>query len=306
MPEVTLTGLDGANPLGFLAALGTLAVAERMLGPDVPRVGWTNDIVPRPLVRSGAKREELVATVLADRDRWNGSAALDLPSGDVKLDADRLRAWLEDCERAAQHDDGRALGLVTALVADGSLARDGKAKPTHLHFTAGKQQFLQMARTLRDGLTAEHVEEALFGPWRYASTLPSFKWDVADDRTYALSAVNPASETKRTVPGAEWLALLGLSFLPVTRGPRGTVTTGCSGRWKEGGAFSWPVWEGLIPPDVVRTLVGIPDLVQDPPPPTLVHRGVSRVFRSAITRSDQGGYGSFRPPRNLLDRMAAP
>lgn len=304
MPEATLTALDGSNPLGFLAALGVLAVEERMLPSERPRLSWTTGVIARPVLHGLATAEHLVDAVMQDRQHWFESAVLDFPpeapARDVKLDATGLRAWLKACAGARFSDGGRALSLVAALVAEGSYTGDGKAKPTDLHFTAGQQQFLEMARRLRDELTADHVEEALTGPWRYESQLPSFKWDVADDRTYALSAVNPASEQKLTVPGAEWLALMGLTFLPVARGRGRTRTTGCSGSWKQG-AFSWPLWEDPLTADEVRTLLSLGDLIKEEPSTDLAARGVVRVLRSMITRSDQGGYGSFRPPRVVLD-----
>lgn len=319
--DVELRGLQGTNPLGFLAAIGALSVAERMATGGTPaRLSWSEEAAPTACLHADASDDDLVALVLGDREAWRGSPVLDYPAvepaGDVKFSHKELRAWLAACASAAPIDGGRALGLVSALVAEGSYTDAGKAKPTDLHFTAGRQQFLAMARQLRDELTDDHVREALFGPWRYASTLPSFKWDIADDRTYALSAVNPADEKKLTVPGAEWLGLLGLTLLPVTWRPRGaggtagakdrasrkgrTVTTGCSGTW-ENGTFSWPLWSCPLTVHECRTLLGLRELTDEPPRPALLQRGVSRVLRSVITRSDQGGYGSFRPPVVVLD-----
>lgn len=307
MHELSLPALDGANPLAFFCGLGALAASTRMCTDDPPRLSWTAAVTSNPLLHAPISEDELVALVLADRDRWIGSPALehppDDPAGDVKSDADELRRWIGRCAEATPQDDGRALGLVTALVAEGSLAKGGKAKPTDLHFTAGNQQFLRMARTLRDSLEEGHVREALWGPWRYKSKLPSFKWDVTDDRIYALAAVKPADVDKPTVPGAEWLALLGLSFFQVGRRRGRTVTTGCAGTWEQG-TFSWPLWEDPLTASEMRTLLGLRDLVEEQPPPGLVNRGVFRVHRAIITRSDPGGYGSFRPPRAVLDRAA--
>ena len=307
MHELSLPALDGANPLAFFCGLGVLAASTRMCADGSPRLSWTDAVTSTPLLHAPVSEDDLVALVLADRDRWFGSPVLehprDEPAGDVKFEADALRRWIARCAEAAPQDHGRALGLVTALVAEGSLTDGGEAKPTDLHFTAGQQQFLRMARTLRDSVAEDHVREALWGPWRYESALPSFKWDVTDDRIYALAAVNPAGEKKHTIPGAEWLALLGLTFFPVGRRKRRTVTTGCAGSWKQG-TFSWPLWEDPLTASEVRTLLGLRDLVEEQPPRSLVERGVLRVHRAIITRSDQGGYGSFRPPRAVLDRAA--
>jgi len=55
----------------------------------------------------------------------------------------------------------------------------------------------------------------LKGPWSYTSSISSLGWDVTDDRIYAIAAANPAKEKKKTNPGAEALAVLGLSRHPV-------------------------------------------------------------------------------------------
>jgi hypothetical protein len=56
-------------------------------------------------------------------------------------------------------------------------------------------------------------EEALFGPWLYARALPVLQWDNSQTRDYALRASDPSKEKKLGVPGADWLAFRGLSFL---------------------------------------------------------------------------------------------
>lgn len=306
MPDLVCTGLDASNPLGFLAAIGALAVIDREAADTTPRMSWTDDVVAAPVLHDVATADDVVAQVMADHDAWSDSTALDYPPEepftDVKLAAKELRRWIEACMDAAEHDGGRALALVSALVAESSLDNNGMAKPTDLHFTAGQQRFLTMARALREGVTPDGIHEALIGPWRYTSELPSFKWDVTDDRVYALSATDPSADKKLTVPGAEWLALQGLTLYPVV-GRRGrTMTSGCTGTWKRG-EFSWPLWSCALTFEEVRTVAGLAAIVEPQPPRSLIQRGVTRVYRSTIIRSEQGGYGSFRPPRLVLDDL---
>lgn len=306
MTAVELGALDGTNPLGFLAALGTLSVCDRAWPDRDVRLSWTERVVPTPRLHGAADVPEIVAAVMADRDGWRPSVAMDWPAeespwGDVKADEAAIRAWLEAAQDASATDGGRALSLVTALVAEVSRDRSGKAKPSDLHFTAGRQQFLTMARELRDHLVAEQLTEALAGPWRYEADAPSLMWDVTDDRVYALSATNPATDKKRTVPGAEWLALMGITCLPVV-GTRGrTLTPGCVGEWHRGGAFTWPLWDTPVSADVARSLLTLPGLLEERPSSSLRARGIIRVCRSGITRSAQGGYGAFRPVDHVLD-----
>jgi hypothetical protein len=315
MPELTLAGLRANNPLGYLAALGVLAVADRMRSGDV-RMGWTHEVEPAAILQVGWEEAGLVDAIVEDRDRWRDSPVLDFveggtdPVSDVKLEPEGLRAWIDACAAVSgmarvgmgrgSDDEGRAISLLSALVADGSFMDNNRAKPTDLHFTAGQQQFLQIARELRQVVEPRDFEAALFRQWRYGDDVKSFKWDVTDDRLYAFAAVNPATDTKRTVAGAEWLALMGLVLLPVTSRPRRARTTACSGEWK-GGVFTWPVWDGVLDVREAMTLLGLADLCAETVPRSLARRGVRRAYRSRITRADQGGYGSFRPPVVVLD-----
>src|SRR5690625_6884028 len=66
--DLVLTGLDGANPLAFLAALGTLRIATRAWPDRRVRLGWTiAEGGWRPLLRAepGGTREELVEVITA-------------------------------------------------------------------------------------------------------------------------------------------------------------------------------------------------------------------------------------------------
>jgi hypothetical protein len=180
------------------------------------------------------------------------------------------------------------------LVAEGAVARKGDSKPTAFHFTAGNQRFLVMIRDLCAGVGAERIAEALVGPWRYDSPLPVLGWDARGERIYALRGADPAKEKKLGVPGADWLAFLGLRFFPVAVDSGKLRTTGCGGRWKRE-TFTWPLWcvgltsavVGSLLADGNLTRLGVADRQQ---------LGVSEVFQAPIRRSDQGGYGSFGPP----------
>jgi hypothetical protein len=182
---------------------------------------------------------------------------------------------------------GLSEALACALLSDVATDHSGHAKPTALHFTAGQQRFLGMALDLLEGLTHVHVRAALFGPWQRQSNLPRFEWDATLDRRYAYSASDPSKDKKTSVPGANALALLGLSLLPSV--PQGTKlqTTGTTGRWKSG-TFSWGLWTQPLGLDTVRSLLQLPPRRRP---------GVAQIFACAIHRSDQGGYGSFAPSR---------
>jgi hypothetical protein len=302
--DIPLPALEGTNPLGFLAALGVLDAISATI-PGVT-LRWTDDLVPHAVIGGPGDLGRLLDTLDKDREQWVGSAVLRFsadgkPLPDAKPDGRQLRQWFEhvsDQNRQRVDSD-----LLCALVAEDAFDNNGRAKPTHLHFTAGQQKFLSMVRELAAAVDRDRLLEAVCGPWRYDSPLPSLSWDARGERVYAVRAVNPSNEKRLGVPGADWLAFRGLIFYPVTRTSRGTLrTTACDTEWKSS-AFRWPIWTRPATRHVVRSLVADPTLVSRPPratPADLAARGIASIRQASIRRTDQGGYGSFGAPDTLV------
>jgi hypothetical protein len=307
MNEVALPALEGTNPLGFLAALGVLD-ALTCENPDAT-LRWTDELVPHAVVSGVSDLDMLLDVMDRDREVWRDSALLgfpeDSPLHDAKPGVKLLREWFE---AVAEHGCGADSDLLCALVAEGALDGNGKAKPTHLHFTAGQQQFLEMVRLLAAKVDRERLREAVCGPWRYDSSLPSLSWDSRGERVYAVRAINPSKEKRLGVPGSDWLAFRGLIFYPVTRAVTGSLrTTACDPEWKRS-AFRWPVWSVPCTRNVVSSLVADGTLVSQSRrtrlrPDDLAARGIWSVLEAPIRRTDQGGYGSFGAPDVLASRL---
>jgi hypothetical protein len=304
---ITLPALDGTNPLGFLAALGVLDVLYRA-GRE-PTLRWTANLVPVPAVSGVTDEDGLIELIDADRARWQKSVVLHGPTGvqlaDAKPPPEVHREWAREVSDTL--DDTRAdADLFCALLSEGAVDGKGNAKPTHLHFTAGQQKFLAMVRELANRVDAERIREVISGPWREDSPLPSLSWNSQGERIYALRAVNPSSEKRLGVPGADWLAFLGLVFFPTrvrtgSRGEQGTLdTNGCDRAWKRS-ALRWPLWTVPLERDTIWSLVGDSAVVGEHKntdrrrlsPEQLRVRGVLQVMQAPIRRSEQGGYGSF-------------
>lgn len=298
--DIILSALRGRNPLGLFAALGALDVATRSLPDRRVTLRWTEALEPTAVLCGPDSLDHLVALCDADRERWISSPTLTWgprgePLDDLKPEPDELRQWADEIADEAVRTGQRAdADLFGALVAEGARAGKGDSKPTAFHFTAGQQRFLVMARELRDGVDAERLAEALVGPWRYDSPLPVLGWDTRGERIYALRGADPAKEKKLGVPGADWLALLGLRYFPVAaRGTR-LLTTGCTGQWKKE-TFTWPLWHVDLTSMVAASLVADGNLGRLN---RLERRqlGVHELLRAPIRRADPGGYGSFGAP----------
>ena len=297
MTGTRLAGLEGTNPLGFLAALG-VQVALRSESRQ-PSLWWSDEITPRPVVDARFSVDSIVDLALAVFAAWRVGPALNpigsdgerlAKSDSLKLAAPDIRTYIH----AARGHPGADLS--TALVAEGSLANNGVAKPSDLYFTAGQMKLLKMARTILEGVTSDDLAVGLLGPWPYDSKLPSLMWDIVDDRVYALTASDPSKDKKRTNPGPEALAILGLSMHPVFADRKRTLTLGCSGRWTSS-YYSWPLWRKPASPHVVKSLLAhAHDADRDNRHQWFRSWGISAVLRSPISRSGQGGYGTFGPP----------
>lgn len=320
MNAIVLTGLDGANPLGFLAALGTLAAIDAH-APGA-RLAWKNEGRWRPVLSTELAREALIERLVADLRSWDGDPATALayakvakpgskkdPSDakvaqDLKPTPAKFREYVQGLIAGAGDSVAflrgarRPLDYSSAFGTEIAVDGGGNVKPTHLHFTAGQQEFLKAVLELQDvagGVTAADLDEALFGPWRYERSLPVLGWDSSVSRDYALRADDPSKNKKTGVPGADWLAFRGLAFVPVAPAGDELQTAGCAGGWKSGGTFTWPLWSPPLSVAAIRSVMTLADIAE-----LSAHarraRGIEVVMRSGIRRSDQGGYGSFMPP----------
>jgi hypothetical protein len=296
--ELLLTGLDGANPLGFLAALGVLeVVADRGLPV---RLGWRDEGAWRPFLCAEEHLLEggidvLVGWIEEDRRSCIDEPAIALEydgKADLKPPPGVFRAYLEGLVEQAAPGRRRGVDWASAFATDVAVDNNGNTKPTALHFTAGQQQFLKMGRELVAGVTAEDLHQALSGPWRYQRPLPVMGWDSTAARGYALRASDPSGDKKLGVPGADWLALRGLSCVPVVPIGERVATTCCTGSWKHG-RFEWGLWSVPLARDVVRSTLRLE--LADMGAGERAARHIGVVFRCGIQRSEQGGYGTFEP-----------
>ena len=295
-----LAGLEGTNPLGFLAAVGIQVAFHNE--PESPQLWWSSEVVPRAMVDFSPDR--ISQQALTVFERWAESPAMNPQSflhesgnrnpDDLKLKPEAIRSYIAS---AIAGEHGGELAM--ALVAEGSYDRKKIAKPSDLYFTAGQQKFLATARKILSTVTPEDVIEGLQGPWEYNSNVESLMWDVRDDRQYALLATNPATTKKQTNPGPEALAILGLSIHPVFGHSGRTLTQGCTGTWKKGW-FSWPIWERPATYFAMRSILSHSFMGEGLPSKRrakwLPAWSVKKVLRSRILRSAGGGYGTFTPP----------
>ena len=305
MIPLLLTGLDGRNPLGFLAAIGLLRVLDgdaRRRRAALPALSFepgtalarisseldVNAIVDLVLADAAAQSDNRALQFAYTKDGEEAAPGSDNAIRDLKPPPSLAAKLLRDVATAPERVSGLAAAWFSEVIQDNK----GNTKPTGFHFTAGQQTFLSMVEDLRTGIAAEDVHEALLGPWKNTSLLPSLTWDSSVTRLYALRASDPSGEKRGSVPGANWLGVVALEAFPVAPHGDELVTTGIRGRWKDS-VFRWPLWAPGATFRAVCSLVRV-----DARKWTVTERkalGITDVLGAKILRSDQGGYGSFTP-----------
>lgn len=295
--SAVLTGMNGSNPLHFLAALGLLRIAT----PKHPgaRLRFLADGTFRPEV-SGVD-EELAQLVAKDAEErvearpwWltyakEGKKGTE-PVADLKPPPEVFRKYLMGCLEAYRLGDDDAAAFAAAF--GNSEGRDGKdkTKPTAFHFSAANMQFLKIVGLLRAAVNEAWAKRSLFDG-DAGEPGSNLRWDPAADRSRALMAKDPNEDGTLVDAPLEWLAFRALPLFPTLpeRGNR-TVTTGVTGRGAEM-RLSWCLWSEPAALGTVRSLLA---LDWSDPPGDRAARGVFATCGSWIRRSSQG-FGNLSP-----------
>jgi hypothetical protein len=288
MPRLVLAGLDGGNPLAFLAALGVLAIAARQTRET--RVLWVcADGRWRPVIHGVEEDEDrFIQALLAGLELDESkpfSMQRELPFG--------VGDFVAALNTAVERDDPlrrRLSDLLAGLGTDGVVDEKGRFADTALRMVRSKdaagQGLLAYAMNMRKLIDGPALRRALFEKWRYEDSGFALRWDPIEDDRYGLRWYDPGTSSNakfalRTMQGANVLALEGLALLPVQPGRRSAVTTGFGTLAGRREYFTWPIWDVAIGVDVVRSLLALEDL-QTPVPDrgSLACRGVVDVYRS--------------------------
>jgi hypothetical protein len=302
MSRIQLVGVDGSNPLGFLAALGLLRVVPGA------KLGFLEDGSFRAFVEGFEKSESDLAMLIAsDAEtaanasapwRFTYTKAATKKQGpqevaDLKSPPGDFKKFLATCIEAWLTGNAEAAGYAAAYGTDIAVDGKGNTKPTAFHFTAANQTFLGAVEGIRASVTPEWVEKSLFKGHGERSG-SNLRWDPGAERNWALMASNPSGDGTRVDAPLEWLAFRGLPLLPSF--PRGLriITTAVLGRGDDM-TFTWPLWSAPASQHTVRSVLQLSwsGNVRDS-----VGRGVFAVCSSSIRRTSQG-FGNFSPARSL-------
>lgn len=323
---LVLTGLDGSNPLAFLAAIGTLHTLSTAWQDRDVQLGWTITLGAwRPFLRidPGVDSDGIIEAVNAHVPRTDdlfppqlreeSEAAGPRSSGGSSKWKDKLRFPADVFARhvytaatTSSWDARSVLDFMAAWASDAIVEQvDGidVAQRTVFDFTSGQQSFIDLVDKLARHVGPDDIRNALFGPWAYtADPGISLRWDPIDEgRQYALHAIDPADGNKNpivSVPGANLLAAAGLAYYPVIPGKDRLEQPGI-GRFGSSRALRWPIWESAASSDTVRYLVRLEEICEDAPNRAdLRAMGIAVVYQAGIVMPS-GRYRNFTPAQAI-------
>jgi hypothetical protein len=261
-----LSGIDGRNPCGFLAALGTLRLLSDSADVERVQMGWerveTGEFRPVLEMPEGGSSDDVVRLVLESHLRRDLDTELGWASDVMKLACEEVRALLEPALRGA---DRRAIETIGACVIDVPRRQRGRPHPDRLTpYTplrviprVGRARFVSTALAVSRSVTAEApIHTALFGPWKYVKA-NSLRWDPgARVPLRAYSAEAPTNFGPLGVPGAIMLAVAALCYFPLTFASGGALCAGFNGR--RANTLRWPLWSQPLDEGAVRAILTVP------------------------------------------------
>lgn len=286
-----LRGLDGANPLAYLAALGVLRVLTRAKAELRAKLAWcASEGAWRPRLRlvRALSHQELAEAVFEACNACRCDQALAL-GDDLVVDPAAYRRFAVAAAEAALADNPCHAEFAASFACEVTVDDNGHVQDTAFRTMsgAGHQHFLKTMRNLVSATQSQHIARALFERWDYSDPVRnmSLRWDPADDSRYALRWSDPSGDPDRQRIGSMWganrLAIEALPLFPVMSAARQLETTGFRTAGSRGTFFTWPIWDADLGLDEVRSLLALSDLQAEVPDRTcLLKRGVLEVFRA--------------------------
>ncbi len=309
MTVLFLEGLDGGNPLAYLAALGTLRTTALVWPERHVRMHWSSaqgGWRPCLAMAGEMERDELLAGLDQSLRDKSGHAAFSL-ADDLTVPCTAYRAVGRTVAEQATPGDRRYADFLVAFGSEAVESETNGKKTGEIADTAlrtmsgaGHQHFLGFMRQLIADVREGHIEKALFNSWRYDDPLENhtMRWDPMDDVRYALRWRNSSGDPERKKTGSVWganrLAIEALPLLPTAPVSAKLETTGFCQRKGKGVTWTWPIWSVPLGLDMVRSLLSLRELQKEVPDRgALSAMGVSEIYRSQ--RITQGKYRNFTP-----------
>ena len=285
-----LNGLDGSNPLGFLAAIGTAVVLQDVF-PEI-RLGWEQiEGGWRPFLSGCGDDEQEFAEKLSAILKDASMTVFDVDNK-MPFDAEKLSRKLRDvqyCSSIADRRDADFLSSFgTELYPDqkNGQFQDSRFRMVRSGDSAG-QGLPFYAKEMRKKVGIDHIQRTLFHAWDYQDTGYSLRWDPIEDQRYALRWRDPSKSSQGTMLAANSLAVEALQWFPVIPVGNQAQTTGFQRLGRRETYFVWPIWTPMVGMETVRSLLALDDLKEPVPRSSLAKRGIEEIYRSQRIQQNQ-------------------
>lgn len=301
--SLLLPGLDGTNPLGFLAALGLLRTLDTQdMGKPV-QMQWeqVNGTWTPRIFNGGSDVDELLNHLKS------GFGALDSSPWTIgkkmPFEADRLRdesidAISTSSQSCRDRIDTLASFGVECIRNDDETFGDTSLRMVRAGDSAGNG-LLAYGKRILDETEEGDLRSALTDSWTLNDERCALRWDPSEFHGYATQWTNPSAEKTVSTRGGNRLALAAMPMLPtIPCGAKvGTVSFGRPDGKNE--CLSWPLWCIPCSVDVVKSLLALPGLHDKrPSPPELLARGIAAVYRCERVMTSTY-YRNFTPAQRI-------
>lgn len=277
MTLLTPPALRGNDPLGFLAAVGLLAIAEQMpdaLGPL--RLGWQGSRVPQAVLETKAETIEELGDRLQHVFRQllgsNGvipGVPADFPlektgsagSDPMRMDHARLSQLRAQALDAWTRGERWLARWLSALVAPMACNTKGFTDLTPFYAPSGQMALRGLfTGALRDIEKLGGPADALTGWRRVGYTGANLDGSAIRSAAVATDG-KPANQG---APSPTWLALTAIRMFPIVD-DGATATTACWFRLALYHGYTrrtliWPIWDELLDAPATRTILSHPAL----------------------------------------------
>lgn len=299
-----LPGLDGSNPLGFLAALGLFQVVDKAYTSGQTKLQWIQG--------AGTWIPSIVGTQLGYE------TLLDLLDENLAKEMDKHP--LKILSKLKSDEPSQRMDLFQQSVNDSSSDRRNRfdwlaalasniipSSTTNQLQTTRRDYYYGNLKSVVSHTTREHLQRAIFSIWDYADALDnqSLHLDPSEDRRHAYQWNKPAGDPDRKdsggMLGANRLAIEAIIWF--TSLPEGATlhTVGFTGQRSYNTRWTWPIWNVPISVPTVRSALMLAELqdenVSAEAKDRLRRRGIVAAFRTA--RILVGKTPNFTPAQRI-------